>query len=103
MKNYRHTQFGSAIVRCLGATGLAMVLAGAFWPHLAVNLLIGAAILGVSVVLFARLTIAIDDDMLRASFGPGLIRKNVRLVDIVSVRPIPVRWWYGWGIHLTPH
>jgi hypothetical protein len=27
----------------------------------------------------------------------------VRLADIASVRPIPVRWWYGWGIHVTPH
>jgi hypothetical protein len=103
MKNYRHTQFGWAIVLCVGPIGLAMVLAAAFWPHLALNLLIGAAILGVGVVLFSTLTIAIEDGVLRASFGPGLIRKKVRLAEIAAVRAIPVRWWYGLGIHLTPH
>jgi hypothetical protein len=103
MKNYRHTQFGSAIVLGIGAIALAMVLAAAFWPHLAVNLLFGAAVLGVSLVLFSTLTIAIEDGMLRASLGPGLVRKKVRLAEIACVRPVPFRWWYGWGIHLTPH
>jgi hypothetical protein len=103
MKKYRHTQFGSAIVVGLGAIGLAMLLTAAVLPHLAVYLLVGAAVLGLAVVLFSRLTIAIEEDTLRASFGPGLITKTVRLAEIASARPIPVLWWYGWGIHLTPH
>jgi hypothetical protein len=102
MKKYHHTQFGSAIVLGLGAIGLAMVLAAAFLPHPALYLLGGAAFLGVG-ALFSTLTIAIEEGTLRASFGPGLIRKKVRLAEIASVRPIPVRWWYGWGIHITPH
>ncbi len=80
-----------------------MVLAAASWPHLALNLLVGAAVLGIGVVLFSTLTIAIEKGTLRATFGPGLIRKKVKLADIATVRPIPIRWWYGWGIHLTPH
>ena len=63
----------------------------------------GGAFLILVGTLFSTLTIAIEDGMLRASFGPGLIKKKVRLADIASVRPIPVRWWYGWGIHVTPH
>ena len=39
---------------------------------------------------------------MRASFGPGIIRKRARLAEIVGCEPIRVRWWYGWGIHLTP-
>jgi hypothetical protein len=103
MRNYQHTQFGSAIVLGIGAIVLAMVLTAAFWPHLAVNLLFGAAVLGVSLILFSTLTIAIQEGTLRASFGLGLIRKTVTLAEIASARPIPIRWWYGWGIHLTPH
>jgi hypothetical protein len=63
---------------------------------------VGAGILLVG-AFFSTLTIAIEDGLLRASFGPGLIQKKVRLAEIASVRPIPVRWWYGWGIRLTPH
>jgi hypothetical protein len=101
MKNYQHTQFGSTIVFCFGVIGLAMLLAtappapsGLSWMG-ALILLIGA--------LFSTLRIVIENGVLRARFGPGLIRKTVRLAEIASVRPIPVRWWYGWGIHLTPH
>ena len=33
----------------------------------------------------------------------GVIRKRVRLAEIVGCEPIRIRWWYGWGIHLTPY
>jgi uncharacterized membrane protein len=102
MKNYQHTQFGSAIVLGNGAIGFAMLLIAAFSPHPALYLLVGAVVLLVG-ALFSTLTIAIENGMLRASFGPGLINKKVRLGEIASVRPVPVRWWYGWGIHVTPH
>ena len=59
-------------------------------------------ILLVCLVLFYKLKITIDDETLCASFGPGIIRKRVRLAQIVGCEPIRIRWWYGWGIHLTP-
>jgi hypothetical protein len=102
MKTYQHTQFGSTIVVALGAIGLSILLSAAFWRYPA-NLWWTGALLLVGAGLFSTLTITIDNGMLRASFGPGLIRKKVSLAEIASVRPIPVRWWYGWGIHLTPH
>ena len=102
MKNYQHTQFGSTIVFCTGVIGLAMLLAAAFLGNPADYLWIGALVLLIG-ALFSTLRIAIENGMLRARFGPGLIRKTVRLAEIASVRPIPVRLWYGWGIHLTPH
>jgi hypothetical protein len=27
----------------------------------------------------------------------------VRLSEIVGSKPIRIRWWYGWSIHLTPY
>ena len=103
MRAYCHTQFGSAIVLTTGAVGVAIVLAASLGPQPPYfPLLSGAAVLLVG-ALFSTLTIAIEDGLLRASFGPGLIQKKVRLAEIASVRPIPVRWWYGWGIRLTPH
>src|ERR1700680_869946 len=103
MKGYQHRQFGSVIVLGNGAIGLAMIWAAAFRPNSAVYLLVGGCIVLLVGALFSTLTIVIADGMLRASFGPGLIRKKVRLAEIASVRPIPVRWWYGWGIRITPH
>jgi hypothetical protein len=102
MKNYQHTQFGSVIVFCTGVIGLAMLLASSSRPNPANYLWIGVLSLLIG-ALFSTLTIAIDNGMLRARFGPGLIRKTVKLAEIASARSIPVRWWYGWGIHVTPH
>jgi hypothetical protein len=53
-------------------------------------------------VLFYNLRITIEGKTLCASFGPGIIRKRVELAQIVGCEPIHIRWWYGWGIHLTP-
>jgi hypothetical protein len=53
--------------------------------------------------LFCKLKIEIDDQTLLASFGIGLIKKKVPLAQIVAYEPIRIRWWYGWGIHLTPY
>ena len=32
-----------------------------------------------------------------------MIRKRVSVAEIVACEPIRIRWWYGWGIHLTPY
>jgi hypothetical protein len=101
MTTYRHTQFGSAIVLSCGVIGLTMLLAAAFSTHRTPFPWVGVAVLLLG-ALFSALTITIEDGLLRASFGPGLIQKKVNLAEIASVRPIPVRWWYGWGIRLTP-
>jgi hypothetical protein len=79
------------------------MLIAAFSSQSLSSLWVGGVGLLVGTIFFSTLTITIEDGVLRARFGPGLIRKKVRLADIVSVRSIPVRWWYGWGIHLTPH
>jgi hypothetical protein len=98
---YEHTQIGHAIIWSL----LAIILiangvtgAVAHWPALIVSL-----ILLICLILFYKLRITIEDDTLCASFGPAIIRKKVRLAEIVGCEPIRIRWWYGWGIHLTPY
>ena len=98
MTRYQHTQIGHAIVWSL----LAIILIvngglGHHAPPLAVSIM-----LLVCLILFYRLNVTIDDEMLCASFGPGIIRKRVPLADIISCEPIRIRWWYGWGIHVTP-
>jgi hypothetical protein len=96
---YEHTQIGHVIIWSL----LAIILiasSGLIGNH-ALPVLILLLLL-VCLVLFYKLKITIQNETLCASFGPGIIRKRVRLAEIVGCEPIRIRWWYGWGIHLTP-
>jgi hypothetical protein len=60
-------------------------------------------ILGVCLVLFATLTVMIEEDVLEIRFGPGVIQKKYPLKDIESCLIVKNPWYYGWGIRLTPH
>ena len=98
MTRYEHTQIGHVIIWPLLAIILiARGLIGHHPPPLLISL-----VLLICIVLFYRLRITIQNETLCASFGPGIIRKRVRLTEIVGCEPIRIRWWYGWGIHLTP-
>lgn len=102
MNRYQHTQTGSMIMYVLLIPALIALVIAVALPGARVAL-IPAVILLLSALLFWNLTIEIDHETLRASFGLGLISKKVRLADIASCEPIRIRWWYGWGIHLTPY
>jgi hypothetical protein len=60
-------------------------------------------VLFVVAFLFSTLTIELNNGLLTASFGPGLIRKTVRLDEVQSCQPVTNPWYYGLGIHLTPN
>jgi len=97
---YEHTQIGHVIIWPLLA--IILITSGGLISHHAPPLIVSIILL-VCLVLFYRLAITIDDETLCASFGPGIVRKRVRLEEIVGCEPIRIRWWYGWGIHLTPY
>ena len=99
MTRYDHTQIGHVIIWSILAI---LLILNASIGHRAPPLIISIILL-VCLVLFYRLKITIDAETLCASFGVGIIRKRVRLADIVGCDPIRIHWWYGWGIHLTPH
>jgi hypothetical protein len=100
---YEHTQIGHVIVWSLLA--IILIASGGLIgsPFHREPSLVVSIILLVCLVLFYRLRITIEDETLRASFGPGIIRKRARLAEIVGCEAIRIRWWYGWGIHLTPY
>ena len=100
MTRYEHTQIGYVIIWSLLA--IILIVSGfAGLSHREVPLVVSIILL-VCLVLFYKLRITIEDETLCASFGPGIIRKRVRLAEIVGCEPVRIRWWYGWGIHLTP-
>ena len=100
MTRYEHTQIGHVIIWSLLA--IILIVNGGLIGHHR-PLLAASIILLVCLVLFYKLRITIDDETLCASFGPGIIRKRIRLAEIVRYEPIRIHWWYGWGIHLTPY
>lgn len=104
MTRYAHTQIGHVIIWSLlpfivlaGSGGFVGLPAHRQPPLLVLIILVGA------LLLFYKLKINIEDETLCASFGIGIIRKKVRLAEIAGCEPIRIRWWYGWGIHLTPY
>jgi hypothetical protein len=96
---YEHTQIGHVIIWSLLA--VVLIANGGLIGHQASPAIVSIILL-VCLVLFYRLKITIEGETLSALFGAGIIRKTVQLVDIVGCEPIRIRWWYGWGIHLTP-
>jgi hypothetical protein len=103
---YKHTQIGYLIIGGLFGIAIFLAITGIVAPAGRDGLLISAiieVILLICAIVFSKLTIKIDGESLEASFATGLIRKKVPLAEIAECEPIRIRWWYGWGIHLTPY
>ena len=98
---YRRTQVGTVTVLAVGAAVVLIVVLSAQtgWHPVAIAVLV---ILAAAMVLFCCLTIEIDRRQLRCFFGPGLIRRTIAVHEIVSAQPVRNRWYYGWGIRMTP-
>ena len=86
MTRYEHTQIGHVIIWSLLA--IILIASGGLVgsPFHREPSVIVSIILLVCLVLFYRLRITIEDETLWASFGPGIIRKRVRLAEIVGMR-----------------
>ncbi len=98
---YRHTQFGTVNVAIIIAIAPLTFLPAWMAGAAPIAWLILFFLLGI-LMLFYNLTVTIDDQDLRISFGIGLIRKRFPLDQIDSCRPVRNSWLYGWGIRLTP-
>jgi hypothetical protein len=101
---YEHTQIGHVAIWPLLVPAILFALGAMSQrpPDQGISFLISLVFL-ITIALFYKLTITIENDILHASFGIGIIRKTARLTEIVGCAPFRIRWWYGWGIHLTPY
>ena len=103
---YEHTQIGYLTICVLFGAAIFVAITGIAMPPGRHGLLINAVIemiLLICAIVFSKLTIKIDGETLRTCFAMGLICKKIPLAEIAACEPIRIRWWYGWGIHLTPY
>ena len=97
---YRHRQIGWTIIIVVGLAALFAAAASLATPWPTSLLVIAALIL--TGLLFSSLTIEVTASELVWSFGPGFLKKRVALSGIASAAPARNKWWWGWGVHLTP-
>ena len=62
---------------------------------------ISAATFGLGFV-FRSLTVAVGDRGVHVFYGSGWPRRTIALERILDQRVVRNRWWYGFGIRLTP-
>ncbi|MGI9264758.1 MAG: hypothetical protein ACR2QU_07505 [Gammaproteobacteria bacterium] len=107
MLPYKHTQtgmfsritFGVLVVLSL----ITAVYLGPRDPKAILIFGVAAAVLMLALLLFHSLTVEVARGYLRFRFGIGLIGRQFRVKDIETAEHVRNRWWYGWGIRLTPH
>ncbi len=104
MTHYDQSQTGWPII--LIVCGLILLFAGvyAFIPELQTvpwAWLPGIGILVLTLILFYRGRVTVDNSRVRFSFGPGLISKSVPLSDIESCKVVSHSFIKGFGIRRT--
>lgn len=103
MNSYRHTQVAwptIILVLIVVAGGVMAVMAA---PQ-ADGVIPWLVLFGVLVLsLFCTLTVTVGGKRIECRFGVGLVRRRIALADVRGAEAVRNRWWYGWGIRLTPH
>ncbi|MCD4668905.1 MAG: hypothetical protein K8S14_00510 [Actinomycetia bacterium] len=100
MKIYRHTQIGWLVLVLLG---IGILLTGYFgflylnWTALSVF-----GVFVICIILFASLSVIVNDKSIEIRFGVGLIKKKFNLGEIELCTVVRNCWWYGWGIRKIP-
>ncbi len=89
MTRYEHTQTGYVLICGLFVAAFAFAFARFFQtsPQREIFLVVSILFL-ITIVAFYKLTITIDDQILCASFGVGLVRKKVALAEIAACEPL---------------
>lgn len=101
-ERYKHTQVGYVTTGGLiaGAVLVGVILADTSLNSILIGVLV---IIGIFIIMFSSLTVIIRGDYLEVRFGFGPIRKRYKLNEIESAQAVRNKWYYFWGIRLTPY
>lgn len=108
MKQYKHTQIGYLMI----FVSLAVLVFFAWLKIVArseplsvdsgTNFAVTAimALILFIIASFSTLTVIINEQFLKISFGLGIFYKKFLLSEINTVKKVKNHWYYGWGIKL---
>jgi hypothetical protein len=94
---YRRTQMAYAILIPIDVIVIVCIYLG-ITTQMPVYLLVAVG-LAIAGSLFFGLTVVGTEDTLRIAFGVGLIKREFKIAEMLSVRPYRTAFWQGWGIH----
>jgi hypothetical protein len=102
---YEHTQAGWPVRIAFGVTALGFLVIASVRPFSGPTpsgaLLLGALAAVAAGLMWSRLTVRIDGERLRWSFGLGWPRFSAPLAEITAVEVTRTTFWQGWGIRRT--
>ncbi len=103
---YRKTQIGWVAIGLFVPVILFLLLAYANqWGDNPLPLIPFIILVGLFVVissLFYKLTVELEESVLRLIYGIGLIRITFKIDRILAVKTIKTPWYWGLGIRITP-
>ena len=99
---YSHTQLGWVVLLSVVAAIIAILLIGFFTKELPVVASVVLIFLVLALACFTTLTVRVNRNRLRISFGPGLVEKSFPLGEVTSCRIVTNPWYYGWGVRIIP-
>lgn len=99
--SYRHTQIGYFMIVTLatGVLGMSASIAFGNGPKALVTVIV---VLSACLLLFPTLTAVVQGDRVRCFFGIGMIRREIRIAEILAASVVRNPWSYGWGLRLIP-
>jgi len=102
MERYEHTQRGTWLM-VIWSVSVLRVLIGIKREGLSAGRFIALSVNVLMLVTFSNLHVEVDDQALELRFKPGFIWRRVPLSEIGSCEVVSNRWYWGWGVRLTPH
>jgi hypothetical protein len=100
--HYRHTQIGWAvIIPAIGVAALTAALLELGHVTLFVPVVMGALLVAL-LVLFAWLTVTVDDEAVDLRFGLRGFHQRTPLSEIAAADAVRNSWLAGWGIRVIP-
>jgi hypothetical protein len=98
---YSHTQRGALTLLAIIPAAVGMAVGAYFTGRWLAFAPLAVVVVGI-VAVFSSLTVEVATDELSWHFGPGVWRKTIARAEIVSAVVVTNKWWWGWGVHLTP-
>ena len=101
---YEHTQKGT-LTRVLMGLMLCFFVATSAHAFIVQGkevwaMLFAPTVLLLVLLLFHQLTVSVDENQVRVSFGIGLIHKSFFVDDIERASAVRTHWYNGWGIRM---